>query len=326
MIRKQLFLSPRFVPRARMIEVNERSENVETKTKRGDESPLIDSLFIVKQMILPIFATHIACDSFNLTSFSVISDPSGFETIDANLDAGGGTLDRVVVNNWPPVYVRMCVEGGKLKAFAIMTNNDVLQTKYVADMGMEGLVISSSLSIGDLVHIVIENVTKHMGTSFDDANMNKEKTKIVIGFDSDSRYGTWTSIIEPDNVTVELDCEVVGTYGKIVTAKCNSETTWPDSVFNRIPIYTTMFGSDYTTNQALFGIDGFSKKGSVPSGWDEYNVTGSGSSLTIGDNQLTIMGLPESFVSYWVDTIHAKAWMGTNAYGNSRAMLVPPDL
>ena len=73
--------SPLFLPhcfRANM------DENVEAKTKRGDESPLIDSLFIVKQMILPIFAAHIACDSFNLTSFSVISDPSGFETIEWN--------------------------------------------------------------------------------------------------------------------------------------------------------------------------------------------------------------------------------------------------
>ena len=40
------------------------------------------SLFIMNQMILTIFAIHIACDSFNLTSFSVISDPSGFKTIE----------------------------------------------------------------------------------------------------------------------------------------------------------------------------------------------------------------------------------------------------
>ena len=52
-------------------------ENAETKTKRGESSPRSDSSFIMNQMLLPIFASHIACESFNLTSFTVLSDAGG---------------------------------------------------------------------------------------------------------------------------------------------------------------------------------------------------------------------------------------------------------
>ena len=55
------------------------------------------SLFIVKQMILPIFITHISSELFNLTSFSVISDPSEFKMIEWNDEgeyAGGGYIGQ----------------------------------------------------------------------------------------------------------------------------------------------------------------------------------------------------------------------------------------
>ena len=39
---------------------------------------------------------------------------------------GGGTLDRVVVNEPRTVYVRMYMNGGYVRAFAIMKANDVL--------------------------------------------------------------------------------------------------------------------------------------------------------------------------------------------------------
>ena len=265
--------------------------------------------FIMKQM-LPVLCMLALV---NITSFAILSDAGG-----------GGTLDRVVVNNWPDVYVRMRVKNGDVNALAIMTNNDILQTKYVAGIDQFGIDINS-LSIGDSVHIIINDVMKNMGTKYKDATMN-DKTTITIGSDSNSYLcGAWTSTIEPNNVTVELDCNVVSKNKDIVTAKCGTDL-WPNSVFNRIPIYVyagsmTRFGYGIDTNYAIFGSNYFQTSGSVPSDWNEsiqYDVDGSGTSLIIG-NQVTIMGLPKSFVSYWVNTIHAKAYMG-----NRYAMLVPP--
>ena len=232
---------------------------------------------------------------------------------------GGGAFDRVLVNEHA-VYVRMYVSKGSMYGLAIMNDNDILQTKYVVDI-YDGISLFST-SIDDLLHIVIKNVTKHMGTTYNDAQMMTETTTVTINDDFDSRsYGTWTSTIVPENVTVELNCEVVDN-SSIITTKCDSDNYWPDSVFNRIPILVAggaKFGYGSRTNHAVFGTNAFSIDGSVPGGWNKYNVTGSGSNLTIG-GQFTIMGLPESFVSHWVDTIHAKAYMG-----NDYAMFVPPD-
>ena len=229
-----------------------------------------------------------------------------------------------MIANEHAVYVRMYTgDSGIVRALAIMIDNDILQTKYV--VGSEQTAVKvGSLSIGDSLHIVIENVTKHMGTTENDAVKFNDPTKITIGSGSDPyAMGTWTSTIKPDNETVELDCKVVNYNNPITTIKCDSDNYWPDSVFNRIPIgivnIYTQFGSDSDINHAMFGTDSLSFVGSVPSGWNEYNVTGSGSYLTI-DNRVTIMGLPESFVSHWVNTIHAKAYMG-----NGYMMLVPPD-
>ena len=218
----------------------------------------------------------------------------------------------------------MYVNGGKVKALAIIKDNNVLQTKYVAYI-LYGITLSSS-SIGDSLHIVIENVAQNMGTSYNDADMQKESTTIAINDGSDSiSYGTWTSTIVPENVTVELNCKVVevNENTSVVTAKCYSETTWNESVFNRIPMWVTsnaQFGYNSFTNMAMFGTDSFLTEGSITQSWDgstRYNVDGSGSNLTIND-QFTIMGLPESFVSHWID-MGAKALMG-----NKRIMLVPP--
>ena len=293
------------------------------------------SLFIVKQiMILPIFITHISSELFNLTSFSVISDPSGYETIEwddeGEYAGGGGTLDGVVMNNWPDVYVRMYVSEGKVEGLAIMADNDVLQTKYITYM--QNGIAMSSISIDDTVHIIIENVTKHMGTEWNDKRMYEEKetTTITIndGSDSDS-YGTWTSTIVPENVTVKLDCKIVNNSNSIITAKCISETTWGGSVFNRIPIYLQpggIVGSYKRINRVLFGKDSFSTEGSITQSWDgstQFNITGSGTNL-IFDDQLTITGLPESFVNYWVN-MRAEALLEKDSWGDIYAMLVPPD-
>ena len=218
------------------------------------------------------------------------------------------------------VYVRMYVDEGEVWSLAIMKANDVLQTKYIM-YPYNDITINSS--IGASLYIVIENVTKHMSTSYADADMNNDPTTITIDGGSDSAYGTWTSTIEPDNSKVELNCKIVENDGTIVTAKCISESTWSESVFNRIPIWIdrmgayACFGINSITNHMLFGEGYFSVYGSIPGGWNEYNVTGSGTSLKI-DNQFTIMNLPESFVSYWVNMC-AKAYMG-----NDRVLLVPP--
>ena len=239
-----------------------------------------------------------------------------------NMRGGGGTLDRVVINNWPEVYVRMYMGEGNVYELAIMIDNDVTQTKYVANMPYT--IALSSTSVGKSVHIVIDNVTKNMGQKLSDAQMNVATTiTINDGFDSSS-YGTWTSTIEPDNVTVELDCEVVDNSTDVIVSKCGPDL-WPNSVFNRIPILVSSdasFGYGSDTNYVMFGKQSFPVEGSVHSSWNEsilYDVGGHESSLTI-NNQLTIMGLPESFVSHWVNTIHAKAYMGTGY-----VMLVPPS-
>ena len=233
------------------------------------------------------------------------------------------------MNNWPDVYVRMHMNYGMyIRGLAIMVNNDVLQTKFIGSNTYDDITASFT---SNPFHIVIEDVWMNTGISYSDVQINSN-TKILI---NDNEYTllrcTWTSTVKPDNVTVELDCEKVyevssSITGYVVAAKCKSKTTWPKSVFNRIPMVvnrkTTNFGcSDSPTNQVLFDTWEFNHEGSVPSSWNEstrYSVTGSGSSLTIND-QFTITGLPESFVSHWVD-MGAKALMG-----GDRAMLVPPE-
>ena len=216
-----------------------------------------------------------------------------------------------------------------MKGIAIMTDNNVIQTKYIAYVWSS--IALSSQSIGALLHIVIDNVTKNMGQKLSDAQMSETAT-ITIGSKSASySRGTWTSTIKPDNVTVELDCKVVevNENSSIIVAKCGHDQ-WPDSVFNRIPIYVpgnrVYFGSDSTTNTPLFVTDYFSKEGSIPSSWNEsilYDVGGHESSLTI-NNQLTIKKLPTEFVSHWVN-MGAKALMGGYNGVVGYVMLVPPN-
>ena len=216
--------------------------------------------------------------------------------------------------------MRMCL-GGSADALVIMTNNDVLQTKFI---GYNPHGRFPSPTIGDSFHIVIDNVWTNMGNSTSDVMMNYN-TGLHINDDTFTLWCTWTSIIKPDNVTVELNCEVVETNGSIVTAKCYSETTWDNSVFNRIPIYissrSAIIGKDNYISQALFNTYVFSKEGSITQKWDgstRYNVTGSESNLTIND-QVTIKDLPTDFVNHWVN-------MGAEALmGGSYVMLVPPN-
>ena len=232
-----------------------------------------------------------------------------------------------MVNNWQDTYVKMDKIGINIYALSIMNDNDILQTKYVAYM-YNGITLSSS-SIGDSLHIVIDNVTKNMGTTLDDAKMIAKEsttTTITINDDSDSgSLGTWTSTIVPENVKVELNCKVVKDSKSFIIAKCG-RNQWINSVFNRIPIRVSSndaeFGSYSYINRAMFGTSSFSKEGLIPSLWNEsiqYIVDGRGSDLIIG-SQLTIKNLPESFVRYWVIIVHAKAYMG-----NGYAMLVPPE-
>lgn len=236
------------------------------------------------------------------------------------------------MNNWPDnIYVRMYViRGNIVQALAIINNNDILQTKYVVTLNP--YITLPTISIGDSLHIVINDVIKHMGITYYDAWATDETTMYINNVFTSVAYGTWTSTIKPPNSRVELVCKVVKTNGNIVTTKCVCNGIWNESVFNRIPIQLTsdaLFGFDDLTHQLLFGTNEFRREGSAPSGWNQYNVTRSGSSLIIG-GQVTINGLPESFVSYWVDTIHVKAYMGMNDVmgpinGDGYAILVPPD-
>ena len=241
-----------------------------------------------------------------------------------NLRGGGDSIDRVIANEHA-VYARIYVdEVGVAWGLSIMIDNDVTQTKC---FGYTNGVTTNTLSLGDSVHIVIDNVTKNMGTKYEDTKMKEVTTnRINRGYSLYAQY-TWTSTVKPDDVKMELDCKVVDDSTNVIIAKCDSETTWGDSVFNRLFIY---FGESSLSwvyngpvNLVLFGTRSFPFKGSVSSSsWNEsirYDVSGHESNLTIG-NQLTIMGLPESFVSHWVNTIHAEALMGTD-----RIMLVPPD-
>ena len=219
------------------------------------------------------------------------------------------------------VWVKMYMSGKYVHGLAIMIDNDVIQTKYITST----YIAFSSTSIGNFVHIVIENVTKNMEiSSYIDT---LESTTIHINDPSVSEAkGTWTSTIVPENVTVELDCEVVDNSTSVIVAKCDSESTWPESVFNMLPIHVpgingAYFGSSDVTNMVMFGKRYFQTSGSIPSSWNEsiqYNVTGKGSSLTIG-GQFTIESLPELFVSHWVN-MGAKAYMGDDV-----AIFVPPD-
>ena len=229
-----------------------------------------------------------------------------------------------MVANEHAVWVRMYVNGGIVYSLAIMVDNDILQTKYIAFMLWSDITISST-SIDDSVYIVINNVTKNMGTTYNDAMMVKELIGITINdeYYSDSQ-GTWTSTIEPDNVTVKLNCKIVDNSTSVIISKCDSKTTWGESVFNRIPIRLggiACFGFDSTINHVMFGTDILPIEGSAHSSWNEsirYDVTSDGSSLVLG-NQVTIKDLPESFVSHWTD-MGAEALMDTG-----HAILIPPD-
>ena len=160
-----------------------------------------------------------------------------------NMRGGGGTLDRVVVNKPSSIWMRIYTFNGNMYSFAIMADNNVLQTKYMAGM----YTYIGSLSIGNSLHITIENVSKHMGTTRNDAEMMIENTTIYINDNCDSSlYGTWTSTIVPENVTVELDCKVVDNSTNTIVTECGPDR-WSDSVFNRIPIDIW--------NKARFGCD-----------------------------------------------------------------------
>ena len=243
--------------------------------------------------------------------------------IEANLDAGCDSFDRVVANEHG-IYVRMYVDGGTMSALAIMTDNDTLQTKFI---GYEPYGNINAAFISNPFHIVIDNVWTDEEASVVNNALIYQITKIHINNDENTLYCTWTSTVKPDNTRVELNCKVVETSGSIVTAKCDSETTWPESVFNRIPIRISggaQFGSTSLNNQALFGTNSFSTEGSITQSWDgstRYNVTGSGTSLTI-NNQFTIKELPTDFVSHWVN-IGAEALMGKKGY--DYIILVPPN-
>ena len=222
-----------------------------------------------------------------------------------------------MIANEHAVYVRMYVYRGNAYSLAIMIDNDILQTKYVAS-----IYIGTTTSIGDSLHIVIENVTKNMDTTLDDAKMKKEYTTVTIGSGSDSQTcSTWTSTIEPDNSKVELNCKIVENDGTIVTAKCISETTWPNSVFNRIPMWirgsSAVVGSYNRVNRVLFGTNSFPVKGSLPRSWTQCDVSGHASNLTICE--FTIMELSESFVNHWVN-------MGAKAFfEDGYAILISPE-
>ena len=245
---------------------------------------------------------------------------------------GGPTFDRVIANEHG-IYVRMYVYNGPRKhtrGFVIMKANDITQVKYMVNTYMT----FGSAFIGKKVNIIIDNVTQNMGTSYNDAEMTTDMDVVYInGYKYSQSRGTWTSTILPDKSRVELDCEVVevvkalGNSDLTVTAKCDSKTMWSESVFNRLSMWIhdgkIYFGCDTYSNYELFYTCCIDIDGSVPNIWNEsirYNMTGSGSNLTIG-NQLTIMGLPESFVNHWVNTIHAEALMG-----NNHIMFVPPDV
>ena len=238
-----------------------------------------------------------------------------------NIRGGGATFDRVIANeHW--IYVRMMMGVIYMDSIVIMSNNDVTQTKFIG-YNIDGEI--SSPSISNPFHIVIDDVWMNTGTSLSDAQMDQNTVICADGYTYPLLWGTWTSTVKPDNTRIELDCEAVENSNGIVTAKCVSETTYGESVFNRIPICVSgnsvYIGGDGVINRILFGRNSFSKEGSITQKWDEstrYKVSGHESNLTIND-QFTIMNLPESFVSYWVNTIHAEALMG-----DDHIMLVPP--
>ena len=236
--------------------------------------------------------------------------------------------DTGVKGNTYPVYARIMVDQYNIaKALAIMTDNDILQTKYIA--GGFKIDLNKQPSIGDSIHIIIDDVGKHAGVTMSDAQMDETTTITINGVSDSKSNGFWTSTIEPENMTVELLGKVVEVNGNIITAKCESETIWDKYVFNRLPMRSIMMrmvtiGRDNTTNRVLFGTDSFTFGGSADAKWMQCDVTGDGSSLTIGEHG-SIKDLPESFVSHWVDTIRAKAWIGKDEYGDGYIMLVSDD-
>ena len=230
-----------------------------------------------------------------------------------------------MVNEPRTVYMRMYVHREYVRGLAIMNDNNVLQTKFIGYNQYSQIPASFT---SNPFHMVIEDVWKNMETSTSDANMNYN-TNLYINNRKYTLWCTWTSTIEPDNTRVELkDCKVVDTSGSIVTAKCVSETTWNESVFNRIPIWISgnaQFGHDDNTNRVLFNTEAFQTEGFITQSWDgstRYKVSANdGTSLTFND-QFTIKKLPTDFVSHWVN-MNSEALMGKDGY-IEYAMLVPP--
>ena len=286
-------------------------------------------------MLFSLFASHVSCDVFNLTSFAIISDPFVSETVNMDMNEEE-PFDRVVVDEHADVYARMHVINHKANAISIMINNDVAQTKYFAWVNWVDL--GKDPSVDDDVHIVIENVTQNMGIISKDEELYSETSPITINGRSNYSGGTWTSTILPENVTVELNCKVVDVDGDIecrsirpsehgwgcknrrVTMKCESDETWSDSVMNRMPLFVD-YEARYLTNHVLFDTGQLITDGFYPEEWDgitRFSVTGEGSTLIIGD-QFAIYDLPESFVNHWLN-------MGAVALmGNSNIMLLPRE-
>ena len=237
-----------------------------------------------------------------------------------------------MVNEPRNVWVRMCVDARGSLGFVVMTDNDITQTKLIGH-NVHANIPSSFTS--NSFHIVIENVCTNMGTSTNDMEM-KQSTKLHINNDEYTLSCTWTSTVEPDNVTMELDCEVmetsetVETSSSIIIAKCGPDI-WSDSVFNRVPMYigsgAAYVSRDTIVNEILFNTLSFSTEGSITQSWDgstQYKVTANdATSLAIND-QFTIKDLPKSFVSHCVN-IGAKALLGKDDAGIGHAMFTPPN-
>ena len=234
-----------------------------------------------------------------------------------------------------------------LYALAIMNDNDMTQTKYIAhDIDTR---LDEAPSIGDKIHIVIDNVTQNTGTSLNDAMMS-ETTTIKFNDKSVSNVkGTWTSTILPNELRVELIGEVINISGDIVTTKCLTNTNWPDSVFNRLPwmieyYYDILYKQEtkrihITNSEDMLSIFDFPVFCDIvhfkpDDDWSNNNRLSISANndygydtLIFGDSDLFRINdrLPSTFINHWANTIHAELLMIGISDRYYYGLFVPPE-
>ena len=159
-------------------------------------------------MLFSLFFMHISCESFNLTSFAIISDLinlTSFELDSVQVDVNMGEeepYDRVVVNEQANVYAMLLINGSTVIGCYISVGG--YGSKDMRYLSLLRHTPTVPLVVGDTINMVIENITANVGPI--EAELALPSTIVINGETINNVIGTWAGNNVPDNSRVELEC------------------------------------------------------------------------------------------------------------------------